>query len=98
MSEMPENDEFKAVRVRVSGVVQGVGFRYFTHRVAVSLCLDGYVRNMPDGSVEAVAEGNAEMVDLFVEKIGTGPPASNVRSMRVSEIPSVGYDEFDIRL
>ena len=94
---MSGNDELKAVRVRVSGVVQGVGFRYFTHRIAVSLGLDGYVRNLSDGSVEAVAEGNAEMVDVFLEKIGTGPAASSVRGLRVSEIPPVGYDGFDIR-
>ena len=94
---MPENDEFKAVRVRVSGVVQGVGFRYFTHRVAVSLCLDGYVRNMPDGSVEAVVQGDAEMVDLFLEKIAKGPPGSRVRGIRVGELPPAGYDGFSIR-
>lgn len=94
---MSENDELKAVRVRVSGAVQGVGFRYFTHRIAVSLGLDGYVRNMSDGSVEAVAEGNAGMVDAFLDKIATGPPVSNVRGMRVSEISPVGYNGFDIR-
>ena len=94
---MPEGGEFKAVRVKISGVVQGVGFRYFTHRIAVSLGLDGYVRNIPGGSVEAVAEGNAEMVDMFLEKIGTGPPASSVRGMKVNEISPVGYDGFEIR-
>ncbi|MCK4550065.1 MAG: acylphosphatase [Candidatus Krumholzibacteria bacterium] len=95
---MPEDDEFKTVRVRVSGVVQGVGFRYYTHRVAVSLGLDGYVRNRSDGSVEAVAEGNAEIVDLFLEHVAKGPPGSSVRGIAVSEIPSVGYDGFDIRI
>ena len=95
---MTENDEFKAVRARVSGVVQGVGFRYFTHRIAVSLGLDGYVRNMSDGSVEAVAEGDAQMVDLFLDKIGKGPTASSVRGLKVSEIPIAGYNGFDIRL
>jgi acylphosphatase len=96
--EIPGNDECRAVRVRVGGIVQGVGFRYFTHRIAVSLGLDGYVRNMSDGSVEAVAEGNAQMVDLFLDKIGRGPAASSVRSLKVSEIPPVGYNGFDIRL
>jgi acylphosphatase len=95
---MPEGEELKAVRVRVSGVVQGVGFRYYTHRIAVSLGLDGYVRNIPDGSVEAVVEGKAEMVDMFLEKVGKGPPASSVRGMKVSEISPVGYGRFEIRL
>ena len=95
---MPEDDELKAVRVRVSGSVQGVGFRYFTHRVAVSLGLDGYVRNMSDSTVEAVAEGSAPMVDLFLEKITEGPPGSNVRGIRVSDLPPAGYNGFDIRI
>ena len=95
---MPEKDESKAVKVRVSGVVQGVGFRYYAHRVAVSLGLDGYVRNMSDGSVEAVAQGNAETVDLFLEKIAKGPPGSRVRGISVSERPPAGYDGFEIRL
>ena len=95
---MPERNELKAVRVRVSGAVQGVGFRYYTHRVAVSLGLAGYVRNRRDGSVEAVAEGNAETVDLFLARVAKGPPGSNVRGITVSELPSAGYDGFDIRI
>lgn len=95
---VPEDDELTAVRVRVSGSVQGVGFRYYTHRVAVSLGLDGYVRNRSDGTVEAVAEGNAEMVDLFLEKISKGPPGSRVRGIRVSDLPPVGYRSFEIRI
>lgn len=90
------NEESKAVRVRVNGAVQGVGFRYFTHREAVRLCLGGYVRNRSDGSVEAVAEGDPETVDLFLEKIAKGPPGSRVRGITVSEIPVAGYDSFDI--
>ncbi len=95
---MPEKDESKSVRVRVSGVVQGVGFRYYTHRVAVSLGLDGYVRNMSDGSVEAAVQGEAEMVDLFLEKVAKGPPGSRVRGIRVSESPGTIYEGFEIRL
>ena len=95
---MPEKDEMKALRVRVTGTVQGVGFRYYTHRMAVSLGLDGYVRNMSDGSVEAVAQGSAEMVDLFVEKISSGPSSSRVKGVRVSEVPLADYDRFEIRL
>jgi acylphosphatase len=95
---MPEDGGLRAVRVRISGGVQGVGFRYFTHREAVSLGLNGYVRNMSDGSVEAVAQGNAEMVDLFLEKLAKGPPGSRVRGIRVSEMPPAGHDGFDIRL
>jgi acylphosphatase len=95
---MYEDDGSRSVRVRISGGVQGVGFRYFAHREAVSLGLKGYVRNMSDGSVEAVAQGNAEMVGLFLERLAKGPPGSRVRGIRVSELPPAGYDGFDIRL
>ena len=78
--------------------MQGVGFRYFTRRTAVGLGLDGYVRNMPDGSVEAVAEGAGAMVAEFIEAIGKGPSVSSVRGMTVSDIPVSGYDGFDIRI
>jgi acylphosphatase len=91
-------EDINAVRVRVTGVVQGVGFRYFTHRTAVNLGLSGYVRNMPDGSVEAVAEGEGAMVAEFVEKVSRGPAASSVRGMTVSEIPVSGYERFEIRI
>ena len=90
--------EVKAVRVRVSGTVQGVGFRYFTRSVAAALGIDGYVRNLSDGSVEAVAEGESDRVDMFVEKVSKGPPASRVSGVRVSEIAPSGREGFEIRL
>ncbi len=94
---MDGGDGLKAVRVRISGVVQGVGFRYFTRAVARDLGLRGYVRNMDDGSVEAVAEGEPERIDLFLDRVATGPPASSVSGLKVAEIPPSGYDDFGIR-
>lgn len=56
-------------RVQYSGRVQGVGFRYTVQRLAAGFPVAGYVRNLPDGGVEVVAEGAAEDVDQFLTSI-----------------------------
>jgi len=53
-----------------SGTVQGVGFRYTACRVAEAFGVAGYVRNLPDGDVEVVAEGEQEEIDRFLEQLG----------------------------
>ena len=55
--------------VYFSGMVQGVGFRYTTQRVASRFAVTGFVRNMPDGRVEVVAEGRADEIRSFIEAI-----------------------------
>jgi acylphosphatase len=69
--------------VRVSGDVQGVGFREFTRRRAIALGLAGFVRNRPDGCVEAVFEGDADAVRAAVEAMREGPRAAHVRDVDV---------------
>lgn len=64
--------------IRVEGRVQGVGFRFFTQDVANRLGVSGWVRNTPDGAVEAQAQGNDEVLDAFVEALLNGPPLSRV--------------------
>lgn len=59
-------------QIRVYGVVQGVGFRYFTEHQARKLGLTGYVRNMPDGSVEVLACGTALQVEALLDWIRAG--------------------------
>ncbi len=71
-------------RLVLGGYVQGVGFRYWAVRSAQSFGVGGYVRNMPDGRVEAVVEGLAGEVDAFVVLLRQGPPAG-----RVTEIQTV---------
>ena len=86
------------IRVRVTGIVQGVGFRWFVRRVAGNLGLTGWVRNRPDGSVEAEAQGEAGSVSAFVEELRIGPPAADVRGMDTGSIPSVDEErDFEIR-
>jgi acylphosphatase len=72
-------------RVVVEGVVQGVWFRASTRETAARLGLDGWVRNLPDGSVEAVFEGEPDAVDQAVAWCRVGPPRAMVRSVQVAE-------------
>jgi len=67
-----------ARRFLISGRVQGVGFRYFVQTVASREQLAGWVRNLPDGHVEAFAEGPEEHLDRFEAQLRVGPPGSNV--------------------
>jgi acylphosphatase len=75
----------RSVRVRIEGRVQGVGFRYWTERVAAELGLAGWVRNRRDGSVEALFSGSAEDVGEMLDRAREGPPSSVVTSVKVVE-------------
>lgn len=70
--------------VRVTGVVQGVFFRASTVRAASDEGLDGWVRNLPDGRVEAVLEGPAPAVQRMIEWLGVGPPRAIVEDVQVT--------------
>jgi acylphosphatase len=66
------------LHVRVTGVVQGVGFRWFVREKARRLGLSGWVRNLADGSVEVVASGEQGQVDLLLGELQKGPPGAAV--------------------
>ncbi len=66
------------VRLRIVGRVQGVGYRFFIEREAERLALSGWVRNMPDGSVELEAEGERATLEQLVDRARAGPPLSRV--------------------
>jgi len=66
------------VHLRIRGFVQGVGFRYFCYREADRLGLTGWVKNRPDGSVEAVAVGEREPLQSFLETVRRGPGNARV--------------------
>jgi acylphosphatase len=80
-------DEVRRVYIRVSGRVQGVGFRFFTHRAAQRVGLVGYVRNMPNGDVEAEAQGLREDIEAFLCQVRRGPSASRVKRVDVHDRP-----------
>ena len=73
--------------IRISGRVQGVNFRYFTQQNAIRLGIRGYVKNLPDGGVEIVADGEKVTIDLFVAILRKGPPAARVDAVNVEERP-----------
>jgi len=62
----------------ISGFVQGVGFRFFAILNARKLGVSGFVRNLTDGRVEVVAEGERKNVDALIDRLRKGPPGSNV--------------------
>ena len=74
-------------RFLVSGRVQGVGFRYFALDAARREGLHGYVTNNDDGTVEAVAEGEAEAVERFERALRRGPSRSRVERVMVDDLP-----------
>ena len=76
-----------ARRFVVSGRVQGVGFRYFTQDTARREGLTGVVRNLPDGRVEAVAEGDRESLDRFEAALRRGPSHARVDSVEIVSVP-----------
>ncbi|UZJ33113.1 acylphosphatase [Streptomyces endophytica] len=84
-------------RVVVSGTVQGVFFRDTCRRTAEARGVAGWVRNAPDGTVEAVFEGDPESVDKLVEWAHQGPPAAVVDAVSVTEEEPQGLPGFDVR-
>jgi acylphosphatase len=83
-------------RVYYSGRVQGVGFRYTTQRLAENYTVAGYVRNLPNGDVELVAEGPASDVNDFLDAISRRM-AGYIDRADVTDIPPVGFGDFSIR-
>jgi acylphosphatase len=83
--------------VRITGVVQGVGFRWFVRERARRLGLAGWVRNLPDGSVEAIAEGSPGNLAAFLLEIHRGPAFSRVTSVDEQEYPLTGrFKSFEV--
>ena len=86
-----------ARRYLVSGEVQGVGFRFFAQRVAAHHQVVGYVRNLPDGRVEAYAEGAPESIEGFKHDLAAGPQYARVEQVEeVSIEPTGQYPTFRI--
>lgn len=92
---MPE--AARAVRVQVTGEVQGVGFRWSTAQQAGRLGVAGWVRNAPDGSVLLHAEGDPGAVDELLTWCGRGPTHARVAGVDVEEAEPEGSASFDVR-
>jgi len=86
---------FRAV---VYGLVQGVNYRYFVQRNAESLGIIGYVRNLDDGRVEVVAEGDKDKLAQLIAKLEMGPRAARVERVDVEWVGYSGkYNGFEIK-
>ncbi len=83
----------RQVRAVVYGVVQGVGFRYYTQQVAQQLGIVGFIRNLVDGSVEIVALGTEAQVQALLDWAHQGPASARVS--RVEVVPWTGSNQFD---
>jgi acylphosphatase len=87
----------RRVRVVVRGRVQGVAFRAYTADAARRAGVTGWVRNRPDGSVEAAFEGGPGAVDELLAFVRRGPRAARVDDVLVNEEPLAGDEDFEIR-
>jgi len=86
------------VELLISGVVQGVGFRYYVYRVAQQLGVVGWVRNLPDGRVQVVAEGDRGLLEGLIEELKVGPRMASVRDVAAKWSESTGkYRSFDVQ-
>lgn len=86
----------KTLRIYVSGIVQGVFFRAFVREEAEKRGLKGYVRNLEDGRVEVVVEGEDSKVNEMVGMCKQGPPHAQVENVEISEINHQGFKDFKI--
>jgi acylphosphatase len=87
----------RTAHVRIDGRVQGVGYRAWTHRVAMGLALAGWVRNRRDGSVEAVFQGPEASVQMMIERCRRGPSGSLVTSVEILGEGVGAFEDFEVR-
>jgi acylphosphatase len=86
-----------ARRFLISGEVQGVGYRFFAQRAAARHQITGYVCNLPDGRVEALAEGTFESVEAFKHDLAAGPTFAEVENVEeITVEPTGSYSHFRI--
>lgn len=83
-------------RIYILGFVHGVGFRRFVKKNAVSLGLLGYVKNLPDGRVEAVVNGSKEKIEELIKAIEKGTFFSDVKSVQVEWEKEGDFEDFKI--
>ena len=94
MSSIPES----RLHARVTGRVQGVGFRYYVMSTAEELGLTGWVRNRRDGSVEVIAEGDPEVLRSLISALEKGSRSSSVQEVKTDlQPPSGEFGSFYVR-
>lgn len=96
MSE-PDDNQPAGLRFRVTGRVQGVGFRAFTQRSAFRLGVQGWCRNTTDGAVEGEAFATPDALTAFLALLDQGPPASRVQRLVAVDAEVGPFDGFEVR-
>ena len=87
-----------AVSIIVTGLVQGVGYRYFVHRQASRLGVKGFVQNLYNGDVEIEAEGERDALEVLIRELRVGPRAAHVTDVRVTwKEPRFLFPSFFVR-
>jgi len=87
----------KCLKIIVKGMVQGVGFRYFCYEKANEFGINGYAKNLYNGDVEIMAEGEEALLNEFVKIVNIGPRFSEVNSLKIDEIECENrYNSFRI--
>ena len=86
-----------ARHLSITGRVQGVFYRAWAREQAERLGVTGWVRNCPDGHVEAHVEGDQAAVEQMIERLRDGPPAANVENLRVWDADTFDFDGFEVR-
>jgi acylphosphatase len=87
----------RSILVRISGRVQGVGFRDWTQRKAAGLGLSGWVRNLASGEVEAQFSGPRDAVDRMLTAVRRGPQLARVDDVNIIETPDSPSGPFSVR-
>ncbi len=86
----------ESYKVLLSGVVQGVGFRYYVYRKAKKYEISGYVKNLSDGRVEIVASGDRDMLNSFLEEVKRGPMMARIEKAEIHPADDPGIEGFNI--
>jgi acylphosphatase len=87
----------KSIKITIGGIVQGVGYRYFCYKKAFEYNIKGYVKNLYNGNVEVVAQGDEGLIKDFINELKIGGRYSFVKSISTEEIDSnIKYLDFSI--
>jgi acylphosphatase len=83
--------------IRITGRVQGVGFRYSARSMAHMTGIRGFIRNLPNGDVYIEAEGESQQIEEFIRWCRQGPPRSIIKFVDIYDAEVVGFEEFAVR-
>jgi len=87
----------KRIHLTISGRVQGVGFRFYTRDIALETGVKGWVKNLPNGTVEIVAEGSKEEIETFMRQLKKGYLGRNISEIIEIEETYIGtFNSFEI--